>query len=53
MIVSIMFLFLGEGSDGKYMFVNALSRLQPDKRAILITMNQTAMPGEGKCISFW
>ncbi|XP_076802493.1 MAM and LDL-receptor class A domain-containing protein 1-like [Clavelina lepadiformis] len=44
---------LGEGGNGHYIFVDAASRLQPDLRAQLITMNQTAMPGQGKCITFW
>ncbi|XP_078483553.1 MAM and LDL-receptor class A domain-containing protein 1 isoform X3 [Ciona intestinalis] len=43
----------GKGGSGEYMFIDAGSRLQPDLAAVLTTMNQTAMPGNGKCITFW
>uniref|UniRef100_H2YIR2 MAM domain-containing protein n=1 Tax=Ciona savignyi TaxID=51511 RepID=H2YIR2_CIOSA len=42
-----------QGGSGEYMFIDAGSRLQPDLTAVLTTMNQTAMPGNGKCITFW
>lgn len=43
----------GSGRNGHYMVVVANSNLQSDARAMLISLNQTAMPGEGSCISFW
>nr|XP_039270832.1 MAM and LDL-receptor class A domain-containing protein 1-like [Styela clava] len=43
----------GPNGGGYYMLVDASSRLQPDRRAILTTLNQTAVASGASCITFW